>query len=292
MYKKPLFIVAFFGVVLLFGGTASANENLASDTSDLIENKSELAFVKQDKIAYSEQTPEELIKDKKEDNEKTQSEKEGDKRTHKVAEGDTLSKIADEFELEWTDLWNKNLQLDNPDVISVGDKIEIPDPDEELETRPLPEPPVVQRAEPQQAIAPSYPASSSHTPVTSNNASATTATQQSQATTQPAVQTSYRGSSAGNTYAPGYCTWYAKNMRPDLPNNLGNADTWVARAAAQGIPTGAAPRVGAIGQQGMHVVYVQAVNGNGTVTISEMNYSGLYQINTRTVAASSFYYIY
>lgn len=81
-------------------------------------------------------------------------------------------------------------------------------------------------------------------------------------------------------------------MRPDLPNNLGNADTWVARAAAQGIPTGSAPRVGAIGQQGMHVVYVQSVNGNGTVTISEMNYQGLYIISTRTVPANSFMYIY
>lgn len=96
---------------------------------------------------------------------------------------------------------------------------------------------------------------------------------------------------AGNTYSPGYCTWYAKNMRPDLPNNLGNADTWVARAAAQGLPTGSEPRVGAIGQQGMHVVYVEAVDGD-MVTISEMNYHGLWSMNTRTVSASSFSYIY
>jgi surface antigen len=284
MYKKPLLIVAFFGAVLLFGGTASANENLASDASSIVENKSELAYVKQDKIAYTDQTPEKLIKEKEE---KT-SDKPEDK-VHRVAEGETLTKIADENDLKWVDLWNKNLQLDNPDVIRVGDEIEIPSPDEELETRALPEPPVVQQAEPQvQAETTSYQSPSSAPATNSNN---TTPTQQ-QATTQPAAQTSYRGSSAGNTYAPGYCTWYAKNMRPDLPNNLGNADTWAARAAAQGIPTGSAPRVGAIGQQGMHVVYVQAVHGNGTITISEMNYSGLYQISSRTVPASSFFYIY
>jgi surface antigen len=81
-------------------------------------------------------------------------------------------------------------------------------------------------------------------------------------------------------------------MRPDLPNNLGNANTWVSRAAAQGLATGSAPRVGAVGQQGMHVVYVEAVNGDGTVTISEMNHAGLYVRTVRTVPASTFMYIY
>lgn len=101
------------------------------------------------------------------------------------------------------------------------------------------------------------------------------------------------GSVAGNGYAPGYCTWYAKNKRPDLPNNLGNANTWYSNAAAMGLPVGTTPRVGAIGQAvgQMHVVYVEAVNGD-TVTISEMNYGGLYRMNTRTVPASNFVYIY
>ena len=100
------------------------------------------------------------------------------------------------------------------------------------------------------------------------------------------------GSSAGNTYYYGYCTFYAKSRRPDLPNNLGNADTWVARAAAQGIATGSAPRVGAIGQQGMHVVYVESVNGDGTVTVSEMNFQGWGVTSSRTVPAGTFQYIY
>lgn len=103
----------------------------------------------------------------------------------------------------------------------------------------------------------------------------------------------YRASSSGNTYAWGYCTWYAKSMRPDLPNNLGNGGQWVANAARQGFATGSTPRAGAIGEQPGHVVYVKSVNKNGTVNISEMNYNGgVGVVHHRTVPASMFRYIY
>jgi surface antigen len=185
---------------------------------------------------------------------------------HEVKYSETLSDIAILHETTWVRLFNKNEHIKHPDVLAVGDKITIPLADEVLTERSLPEPP---QPEPVQQ--------------TSSVASARTSVP---------TQSYSRGSSSGNTYTPGYCTWYAKNMRPDLPNNLGNADTWVARAAAQGIPTGSMPRVGAIGQQGMHVVYVQSVNGDGTVTISEMNFQGLYVVSTRTVPAGYFQYIY
>ena len=114
------------------------------------------------------------------------------------------------------------------------------------------------------------------------------------ASTQSSVSTSSvgRSSSAGNSYGYGYCTWYVKNRRPDMPNNLGNANTWVARAAAQGMATGSAPRAGAVGQAGMHVVYVESVNADGSVTVSEMNRAGWNVISSRTVPASYFQYIY
>lgn len=106
----------------------------------------------------------------------------------------------------------------------------------------------------------------------------------------------FAANSAGNTYTAGNCTWYAKSRRPDLPNNLGNAKTWYSRAAAQGFSVGSAPKKGAIGVSfgGYygHVVYVEGVNPDGTVTISDMNYRGLYSITTRTVNASQFSYIY
>jgi surface antigen len=95
-----------------------------------------------------------------------------------------------------------------------------------------------------------------------------------------------------NTYATGNCTWYAKQMRPDLPDNLGNADTWYERAQAQGIEVGTEPVEGAIGQSGMHVVFVEKVNNDGTIIISEMNYQGLGVIDQRKLPANSFQYIY
>lgn len=183
-------------------------------------------------------------------------------RVHEVAQNENLSTIADQYGTTWVRIFNKNEQISQPDTITVGDKITIPEPDEVLAERPLPEAPVFKPAAPRLAA---------RTPRTTRFA---------------------RGSSSGNTYASGYCTWYAKDRRRDLPNNLGNASTWVSRAAAQGIPTGSEPRAGAIGQQGNHVVYVESVNGDGTVNVSEMNYEGLYVISRRTVPASYFRYIY
>jgi surface antigen len=180
--------------------------------------------------------------------------------THIVAEGDTLTSIALSYQTTWNRLYNKNVQIVQPDVIAPGDTLVVPRADEVLPER---EAPVVQ------------PVSQPSTSV--RVASATVAAP---------------GSSAGNTYASGYCTWYVKNKRPDLPNNLGNADTWVARAAAQGIPTGTTPQVGAVGQRNMHVVYVEQVNADGTIVISEMNYQALYTITQRTVPAGTFTYIY
>lgn len=83
-----------------------------------------------------------------------------------------------------------------------------------------------------------------------------------------------RAAIGGNGYTPGQCTWHVKNMKADLPNNLGNANQWVGRARAQGIPTGNTPMVGAAGMRktGNHVVYVLQVRGS-EVLISEMNYN-------------------
>lgn len=109
--------------------------------------------------------------------------------------------------------------------------------------------------------------------------------------------TRYAGNSAGNLYAPGNCTWYVKDRRPDLPNNLGNANTWYSNAASMGWNVGSTPKKGAVaattaGAFG-HVAYVEGVSLDGQyVTISEMNYRGLYNMNTRTVHFSEFNYIY
>ncbi len=107
----------------------------------------------------------------------------------------------------------------------------------------------------------------------------------------------YASDAAGNRYAAGNCTWYVKSMRPDIGNLWGNADTWYSNAKAQGWSVGELPKKGAVatttsGPMG-HVAYVTGVSlDQQWVTIREMNYGALYQMNNRTVHYSEFKYIY
>lgn len=239
-----------------------------------------------------------------------------------VAKGDNLSKIAKKYDTTWVRLFNKNDKIVDPDIINAGDKIIIPRADEVLDAREIPsdEPapaarPVAQEAPARttQVVESSEPAANCDeetqwvradngqcidkpTARRTQSARQATSTTTRTSTAQPAARTTVpRGSSAGNTYTYGYCTWYVKNRRPDLPNNLGDADTWLARARAQGFATGSKPRVGAVAYAltgRMHVAYVERVNANGTVTVSEMNVRGWNVRSTRTLPASSFSYIY
>ena len=190
---------------------------------------------------------------------------------HTVKRGETLTDIAKRHDTDWKRLYFKNKQIKHPDVIHAGDKLTIPDKDEKLKKRPI---------------------QSLQAPQADNRSASGGRTANTVRRSAPRATAISRGSSAGNLYVRGYCTWYVKNRRPDLPNNLGNAITWVSRAAAQGLSTGRTPRAGAVGQQGNHVVYVERVHSNGTVTVSEMNFKGWGVISRRTVPARSFTYIY
>lgn len=82
-------------------------------------------------------------------------------------------------------------------------------------------------------------------------------------------------------------------MRPDIPNNWGNAYQWLGNARSIGWPTGSTPQVGAVGTQGNHVVYIEAVNSDGTVLLWEMNFAYIpFQTRERVAPASDFMYIY
>lgn len=188
--------------------------------------------------------------------------------TYTIKPGDTLDAIATAHELTYVQLFNANESILNPDVIDVGQEIRIPTKDEQLPQR---------FAELSQRQTAPLAATSSATPSYRGAA--------------PVVTTHYTPT-AGNTYTWGQCTWYVKNKRPDLPNMLGNGGQWSASASARGYATGSTPRVGAVAEQPGHVAYVEAVNGS-MVTVSEMNYAGgIGQVHTRTVPASTFYYIY
>lgn len=103
---------------------------------------------------------------------------------------------------------------------------------------------------------------------------------------------------AGNAYAGGNCTWYAFNRRPDIGSFWGDARTWDDSARAAGYRVDKIPEVGSIAQWEAyassdvwgygHVAIVESINGDGTITISEMNYAGrLYTVTTRTISVSN-----
>lgn len=77
----------------------------------------------------------------------------------------------------------------------------------------------------------------------------------------------------------------------------GNANQWADNARASGIPTGTTPKVGAVGVQYSgsygHVAWVESVNSDGTLTISQFNagWSGEY---SRWIVDRSFFneYVY
>lgn len=99
-----------------------------------------------------------------------------------------------------------------------------------------------------------------------------------------------------NLYVAGNCTWYVKERVPYIGGTWGNANQWLASAQAYGFSYGGQPRDGDIGVSLAgyygHVVYVESVNKDGSVTISEMNAPILGAVTSRTVSADSFIYIH
>lgn len=199
----------------------------------------------------------------KSENHSDKTKKVAKKVTVTVKPGDSLSLIANAHHTSWVRLFNANKQVADPNIIHPGQKLTIPPADEKLPNR--------------------------YKNLT-----------QAQVSTMPALSSSDityaatpRGGSANNTYIGGYCTWYVKQMRPDISNHWGNANEWLRNASGDGYSTGSRPRAGAIGVRGNHVVYVKSVHGNH-VKISEMNYGwgNRWIQDTRTAPSSDFQYIY
>lgn len=101
---------------------------------------------------------------------------------------------------------------------------------------------------------------------------------------------------SNNTYDWGNCTWYVASNKA-IPEDWGNAATWLPRATAEGYKTGLEPKVGAVvwfppGYSLGHVAIVKSVNTDGTVIISEMNAVGLGVASERLINATEAEYIY
>jgi len=97
------------------------------------------------------------------------------------------------------------------------------------------------------------------------------------------------GSPPLSWWGRGQCTSHVASKRP--VGYWNNAISWTWQAQRDGWATGTTPRVGAIGQKGNHVVYVTGV-GNGTFSLSEMNYAGLGVVTYRTVSSAGWNFIY
>ncbi|MEO5627478.1 MAG: CHAP domain-containing protein [Candidatus Saccharimonadales bacterium] len=107
-----------------------------------------------------------------------------------------------------------------------------------------------------------------------------------------------------NGYDYGYCTWYAANRRAQsgrpIPSNLGNASTWKVLAQRAGFGVGNQPAAGAViwtppRDYYGHVGFVESVNGDGSVNVTEMNVVGWGRVSSKTLSADEaarYSYIY
>ena len=95
-----------------------------------------------------------------------------------------------------------------------------------------------------------------------------------------------------------YVAWKVHSTGRYVPHfgGAGNANQWPSTTARHGIPNGSTPRAGAaaviMGGAYGHVMYVESVNGDGTITVSDYNlgWDGLYRNYKRS--SSGLVYIY
>ncbi|MBE5666057.1 CHAP domain-containing protein [Staphylococcus sp. SS251] len=100
--------------------------------------------------------------------------------------------------------------------------------------------------------------------------------------------------SKNNLYTAGQCTWYVFDKRAKEGHTIstfwGDAKNWAGQAASNGFKVDRHPTRGSIlqtvnGPFG-HVAYVEKVNIDGSILISEMNWVGEYIVSSRTISAS------
>lgn len=76
----------------------------------------------------------------------------------------------------------------------------------------------------------------------------------------------------------------------------GNANQWPGNARASGIPTGSEPRVGSVAVMNVgyygHVMYVEGINGDGTIHVSQFNWGVRGEYSTMNISPSGLTFIY
>ncbi len=170
-----------------------------------------------------------------------------------AADGDSAASLAAKYHADARALTDFNY-LRDPDHLAAGQQVVIPGGTGPDFDKPTPLRPLL-----------AAPAASSGTAVSAGGVPA--------------------GTSTGNRFTYGYCTWYVASRRP-VPW-LGDAWQWYSQAQAYGWATGPSPRAGAImvtwESSWGHVAIVERVNSDGSWLVSEMNYAGWGVVTQRTI---------
>lgn len=269
--------------------TAFSVEKISNFTPNIVENLPAL----EESLFFSQPKSDQYIDKKIAQNnfttQKTQLERE-----YFIKEGDTISQIAERYDMHVATIYDRNqLTADNIEDLRPGDKIIIPahdtsnsgqwladlnDKKEQERQRLLA---LEKEQERQRQIA---SAERARTVYTRSSASTTTNTNYT------GTNTTSVNNTGSNGYPYGWCTYYAASRR-NVPSNLGNGGQWLSSAQANGYSTGSTPQAGAIIVTGEswygHVGIVESVNSDGSVNISEMNYSGWGVVSSRTISSSN-----
>ena len=93
-----------------------------------------------------------------------------------------------------------------------------------------------------------------------------------------------------------WVAWRVKTTGGYVPSGLGNAKNWDDRAPSYGFTVSSAPRqgAGAVSNYGYygHVMYVEAVNGDGTITVSDYNRAGTGKYDVNVINPSGLKFVY
>jgi len=184
-----------------------------------------------------------------------------------VANGDTLSSIGWRYGVKLASLKYVN-DMTDVDSIKPGQKLKVPPTGYEVSATKI--------AAKEKKLA---------------LASRTTTTRSTTANrSNSSITVDKRPGYVNNGYPYGWCTYYVATRR-QVPTSMGNAGRWLGSARSSGMSTGSKPVPGAIvvtsESWAGHVAYVESVNGDGTFTVSEMNYAGWGKTSTRTISTSA-----
>ncbi len=226
-----------------------------------------------------------------------------DIQTYTVQPGDTVASLATKFNITSSSItWSNNISGTS---LAVGSKLVIPPVSGIVYT--------VKAGDTPKSLASTYSASADQI-VSFNDAELTGLTTGEQIVIpngqEPVVSfptynlyNSGVATYGGDGYDYGYCTYWVALRRiqvgKPLPNDLGNASSWGYLAHAFGLSTGTTPQqyaavvISRVGEG--HVAFVESVNADGSINISEMNAVGWDRVDDRTITAdqvNSYIYIY